>query len=197
MKCRFTAVAASFAALSLGVFAIPASSPAMADQISARIISKMKSPDKLNPALSQLVGKWKGKGRFRPSRNFPRSKVKCRMSADWIEGGRVVRQSMNCKGLLISIKRTSYIAYDRATRRYVGMDFGNMGPDNVSFSGTGNGSRFDMAMTHYNSGDPNPKHHRMVISVNGTTSLSTVMSKVSRRPYEIINVVYKRQGGTI
>ncbi len=187
----------SIAALPLAAFTLSTASPALADNVSARIISQMKSPAKLHPALAQLIGDWKGKGRLRPARRFPKSKVKCTMNATWVEGGRVVKQSMTCKSFLMSIKRTSYIAYDKATGRYVGMDFGNVGPDNVTFSGTGNGKRFDMAMTHYKPGDPKPKNNKLVINTNGSTSMSTVLSKVSSRPYEILNVTYSRIGGTI
>lgn len=188
---------ASIAALPLAAFALASATPAIADSVSARIISKMKSPAAHHPSLIPLIGEWKGKGKMRPSRRSPRSKVRCSMSAIWVEGGRMIKQSMKCKSFLISISRTSYIAFDKATGRYVGMDFGNMGPDNVNFTGTGNGKKFDMAMTHYKPGDPQPKNNRLIISTDGASTMSTVLTKVSRRPYEILNITYRRVGGTI
>lgn len=189
-----TALAAAALALpALPVLLLPA--PAMADAVSAKIVSRMKNPDAYNAHLAKLVGKWKGKGKMRPTRSLPKSSVKCSMNADWVEGGRVVKQSMTCKSFLLKVRRTSYIAYDKATRRYVGMDFGNMGPDNVTISGTGNGGRFDMNMVHYDKDSRNPKQNRLVITANGAGAMHTVMTKVSKRPYEVMNVQYHRIGG--
>lgn len=187
----------SFAVLFVAMFALPAAGPAIADQVSASIVSKMKNPDKLNPHLAQLVGTWKGKGRIRPARRFPRAKVKCKMSATWLEGGRVIKQAMKCKSMLITVKRTSYIAYDKGTGRYVGRDFGNLGPDNVTISGTRSGNQFDLSLSYFKPGSPNKKRNRLVINSNGASTMSTVMTKISNRPYEIMNVVYRRLGGTI
>ncbi|PLX45322.1 MAG: hypothetical protein C0605_01160 [Hyphomicrobiales bacterium] len=187
----------SMAVLSLAALIFGTPGPAAADQVSAKIVAGMKSPDKMNRDLAQLIGEWEGKGKIRPARSFPRAKVKCTMNAVWLEGGRVIKQSMRCKSLLMRVNRTSYIAYDKATGRYVGRDFGNLGPDNVAISGTGTGNRFDMSTTYYKSGSDKPKHNRLVIRTGDGGTMSTVLTKVSSRPYEIMNVVYRRLGGTI
>ncbi len=185
----FTLIISGVAVLSI--------TPVKADAVSAAIVSQMKSPDLFNPDLGKLVGNWKGKGKLRPARRFPKSSVKCRLSAKWIEGGRVIKQDMKCKSLFMNIKRTTYIAYDKATKRYVGKDFGNMGPDNVTLSGTGSGGNFNLLMAHRKPGSGKIVHNSLVIKSLGKSAIRTTMTKVSSRPYEVMNVRYKRQGGTI
>ncbi len=190
MKTFFALPLAAALAITLSMGA----SPSLArDDAALSVLQQIRSPDVKNAQLSILVGSWKGKGKVRPSRKFSEMNVKCTLNNSWILGGKLLKQTMSCKSFLMTVRRTTYLGFDKASGKIVGRSFGNFGPNNAAISGSASNGNFNLVMVHRKKNGGSVQN-RLRTSMGDSNSMYSVMSKISRRPYDVMRIEYRRSG---
>ncbi len=191
----FSAITNPFAVIALFLpLALGANTAHAADPAAMALLKQMQAPDVKNAQLSILVGNWKGRGTVRPSRKFSNMKVKCNLNNSWVLGGKILKQTMRCKSFLMSVQRTTYMGFDKAKGQIVGRSYGNVGPNNASITGNARNGNFDLVMVHRKKNGSGTVQNRLLTSMNSANSMSSVMSKISRRPYDVMRIEYRRTG---
>ncbi len=167
--------------------------PAMAgDERAAAILKFIQKPQANNPVLSRMVGRWRGEGILKGSRMLPEQDVECKLSAEMIMDSKLLRQKVKCSGLLMSFKQTTYLGYDEARGSFIGMAFGNLGPEKAALEGTGDVNGLNLTVSYRKPGKKKLKRNSLKIRV-GDRQMSSLMTKISARPYRILDVAYVRR----
>ena len=176
----------------LGLYAGPVLA---ADPAALAVLKQIRTPDVKNSELSILAGSWKGRGTIRPSRRFSEMKVKCKLDNRWILGGKILKQTMRCKSFLMSVNRTTYMGFDKSSGQIIGSSYGNFGPNNASIRGKASNGSFNLVMVHAKSNGSGTVQNRLRTNLSGANTMYSVMSKISRRPYDVMRIEYRRTGG--
>ena len=173
-------------------FILPLSAATAADERAAAILKFLKQPQANNPVLSRMVGRWRGDGLLKGSRMLPEQDVECKLSAEMIMGDKLLRQKVKCSGLLMSFKQITYLGFDAARGSFIGMAFGNLGPEKAALEGTGNVNGLDLTVSYRKAGKKKLKRNSLKISI-GDRQMSSLMTRISSRPYRILDVAYYRR----
>jgi hypothetical protein len=162
------------------------------DERAGAILKYFKQPQANNPVLSRMVGRWRGEGILKGSRMLPEQDVVCKLSAEMIMDNKLLRQKVKCNGILISFKQTTYLGFDEGRGSFLGMAFGNLGPDTAALEGTGDVNGLNLTVSYRKAGKKKLKRNSLKIRV-GDQQMSSLMTKISSRPYRILDVAYYRR----